>query len=241
MTRQVVADNIAVSLQRMAMEALDLLQFHWWEYTDARYLEALAHLSQLRDEGKIRHLGLTNFDTEHLKRIVESGIRVVSNQVQFSLIDRRPEVQMIPFCQVYNIQLLTYGTLCGGLLSEQYLGQPEPRGNALNTASLRKYKQMVDVWGGWELFQELLSVLKQIADRHGVSIANVAVRYILDRPAVAGVIIGVRLGVTEHRADNARVFALGLDSEDYDRIHTVLAKSRDLLRLIGDCGDEYRH
>ena len=241
MTRQVVADNIAVSLQRMAMEALDLLQFHWWEYTDARYLEALAHLSQLREEGKIRHLGLTNFDTEHLKRIVESGIRVVSNQVQFSLIDRRPEVQMIPFCQVYNIQLLTYGTLCGGLLSEQYLGQPEPRGNALNTASLRKYKQMVDVWGGWELFQELLSVLKQIADRHGVSIANVAVRYILDRPAVAGVIIGVRLGVTEHRADNARVFDLVLDSEDHSRIQAVLAKSRDLLRLIGDCGDEYRH
>ena len=49
-----------------------------------------------------------------------------------------------------------------------------------------KYKQMVDAWGGWGLFQELLTVLKVIADRHGVSIPNVAVRYILDRPAVAG-------------------------------------------------------
>ena len=240
MTRKIVEDNIAVSLRRMAVDTLDLLQFHWWEYADAGYLDALTHLSQLCDEGKIRHLGLTNFDTEHLQIISEHGIRVVSNQVQFSLIDRRPEVQMIPFCQAHNIQLLTYGTLCGGLLSEKYLGQPEPRGGALNTVSLQKYKQMVDMWGGWGLFQELLSVLKQVADKHGVSIANVAVRYILDRPAVAGVIIGVRLGITEHRADNSRVFELTLDPEDHGRIQAVLAKAQDLFRLIGDCGDEYR-
>ena len=51
---------------------------------------------------------------------------------------------MIPFCQAHQIQLLAYGTLCGGLLTEKYLGQPEPRGRQLNTASLHKYKQMID-------------------------------------------------------------------------------------------------
>ena len=65
-------------------------------------------------------------------------------------------------------------------------------------------------------------------------------RAILDRPAVAGVIVGVRLGVTDHRADNARVFDVTLDSEDHAHIRTVLDKSRDLYRIIGDCGDEYR-
>jgi aryl-alcohol dehydrogenase-like predicted oxidoreductase len=240
MTRRIVEENIARSLRRMGVSTLDLLQFHWWEYDDPNYLEALLHLSNLRDEGKIRHLGLTNFDTEHLGTIVDRGIRVVSNQVQFSLIDRRPEIQMVPFCQAQNIVLLTYGTLCGGLLSERYLGQPEPRGAALSTASLRKYKQMIDVWGDWQLFQSLLEILKQIADKHSVSIANVAVRYILDRPAVAGVIVGVRLGVTDHHDDNARVFGFTLDSDDQQRIQTVLNKSRDLLRLIGDCGAEYR-
>ncbi|MGH8009037.1 MAG: aldo/keto reductase, partial [Candidatus Binatia bacterium] len=149
-------------------------------------------------------------------------------------------VQMVPFCREHNIQLLTYGTLCGGLLSETYLGQPEPGRSTLNTASLQKYKQMIDVWGGWSLFQELLGVLKQIAGTHKVSIATVAVRYILDRPMVAGVIIGVRLGVTDHRADNARVFDLRLDAEDHRRIQAVLDKSQDLSRVIGDCGDEYR-
>jgi aryl-alcohol dehydrogenase-like predicted oxidoreductase len=240
MTRPIVEHNVAISLRRMGVETLDLLQFHWWDYEDPAYLAALTHLSHLRDTGKLKHLALTNFDTAHLRTITEHGIRVVSNQVQYSLIDLRPEVRMVPFCQEYNMTLLTYGTLCGGLLSDAYLGQPEPRSAALNTASLRKYKQMIDAWGGWALFQELLQVLKQIADQHGVSLANVAVRYILERPMVAGVIVGVRLGVTDHRTDNARVFEFTLTPEDHARIRTVLVRSRDLYHLIGDCGDEYR-
>jgi aryl-alcohol dehydrogenase-like predicted oxidoreductase len=99
---------------------------------------------------------------------------------------------------------------------------------------------MIDAWGGWSLFQELLSVLKQVAEKHGVTIPNVAVRYILDKPAVAGVIVGARLGVSEHIEDNARVFDLTLDTPDYDQINAVLQKPQDLYQLIGDCGDEYR-
>ena len=83
-------------------------------------------------------------------------------------------------------------------------------------------------------------LLKQIADQHGVSLANVAVRYILDRPTVAGVIVGVRLGVADHRADNARVFECTLTPEDHEHIQAVLSQSRDLYHVIGDCGDEYR-
>ena len=240
MTRRIVENHIDISLHRMDVETLDLLQFHWWDYDDDSYLDALAHLAQLRDEGKIRHLALTNFDTEHLQRITDQGIRVVSNQVQYSLIDRRPMFQMANYCQEHDIQLLAYGTICGGMLSERYLRQPEPGWAALNTASLHKYKQMIDAWAGWGLFQELLVTLKSIASKHAVSIANIAIRYILDRSAVAGVIVGVRLGVTDHREDNARVFDFTLDPIDNDRIEAVLDQSRDLYQLIGDCGDEYR-
>lgn len=240
MTRRVVEENIAISLGRMGAERLDLLQFHWWEYADKGYLDALSYLAELRDEGKIRHLALTNFDTPHLAEITERGIRIVSNQVQYSLVDQRPLVAMSEFCRQHNIQLLTYGTVCGGLLSEGYLGQPEPGQSKLNTASLRKYKQMVDSWGGWALFQELLKTLKEVAHKHGVSVANVAVRAILDRPAVAGVIVGARLSVAEHLADNAQVFSFKLDDEDRARIEAVTKSSRDLYGLIGDCGAEYR-
>jgi aryl-alcohol dehydrogenase-like predicted oxidoreductase len=240
MTRRVVEDAVGISLSRMGVECLDLLQFHWWDYGNASYLDALKHLGDLQRDGKIRHLALTNFDTERLRTIADHGIGVVSNQVQYSIVDRRPEARMASFCADHAMTLLAYGALLGGLLSEKYLGRREPQRAELDTASLRKYKNMIDAWGGWTLFQELLAVLKQIADRHRVSIANIGVRYILDRPAVAGVIVGARLGVAQHLADNSRVFEFALDPEDQAMIEAVLMRSRDLIKLIGDCGDEYR-
>ncbi|CAA9564486.1 aldo/keto reductase family [uncultured Synechococcales cyanobacterium] len=240
MTRKLVEQNIDLSCKRMGVGTLDLLQFHWWEYRDENYLEALKYLAELQAEGKIKHLALTNFDTEHLKIIVDSGIKIVSNQVQFSLIDRRPLQQMISFCQEQSVHLFAYGTICGGLLSEKYLGVPEPQGGKLNTASLRKYKNMIDAWGGWNLFQTLLQTLEEIAQNYGVSIANVAVRYVLEQPTVAGAIVGVRLGASEHWSNNTKVFGFSLKRSDYDQINAVLEQSRDLYQLIGDCGDEYR-
>ncbi len=240
MTRKIAENNINISLRRMHTPTLDLLQFHWWDYSDNRYLDALLALSELRDGGKIRHVALTNFDTERLRIMTDKGIRVVANQVQYSLIDRRPEEQMAKLCQEHNIWLLPYGVVCGGLLSERYLNQPEPSYYRLGTVSLQKYKDMIDSWGSWDLFQELLRVLKQIADEHRVSIANIAMRYVLDRPMVAGIIIGTRLGLSDNRADTVHVFDFALTEENHQRIATVLAKSNDLFKAIGDCGDEYR-
>jgi aryl-alcohol dehydrogenase-like predicted oxidoreductase len=240
MTRGIVEQAVDVSRSRMGVDRLDLLQFHWWDYGDPRYLDALKHLADLRDEGKIRHLALTNFDTERLRVITEHGVRVVSNQVQYSLVDRRPMARMAAYCAEHGINLLTYGTVLGGLLSEKYLGRPEPQRGELGTASLQKYKNMINAWDGWALFQELLAALAPIAAKHHAAIANIGVRYILDQPAVAGVIVGARLGVAQHIADNARVFDIALDPDDRAAIDAVLAKSRDLMQVIGDCGDEYR-
>src|SRR5919206_492960 len=166
---------------------------------------------------------------ESMQIMVDSNIRLVSNQVQYSIIDRRPEVKMVPFCLKHNIRLLAYGTICGGLMSERYLGRTQPPSIAeLNTLSLRKYKKMIDAWGGWALFQELLSTLNRIAQKYNVSIANVATRYILDKAAVGGVIIGARLGISDHINNNANVFNLSLDRSDYDGIDAICTKSNNL-------------
>ena len=239
-TRSIVNQSIESSLRRMNVSSLDLLQFHWWDYNNPYYMDALKYLLELNDQGIIKHTGLTNFDTEHMQLMVDSDIRIVSNQVQYSIIDRRPEVKMIPFCLRHHISLLGYGTVCGGLISEHYLRRTPPSAAELNTLSLRKYKKMIDAWGGWNLFQELLSALKIIAQKHNVSIANVATKYILAKPAVASVIIGVRLGISDHRNSNAQVFDFGLDKSDFDDIDAVCKKSNNLFEVIGDCGDEYR-
>lgn len=240
-TKSIVNESIQSSLDRMGVESLDLLQFHWWDYDNPYYMDALSFLSDLRDEGKIKHVGLTNFDTEHLQIILDAGTQILSNQIQYSIIDRRPEKKMVPFCEEHNVRILAYGTLCGGLLTEKFLGrEQEPSGYDLDTLSLQKYKKMIDRWGDWKLFQELLANLNDIAQKHQVTIANVATRYILDKSCVAGVLIGVRLGITDHINSNSQVFNFVLDSDDYAKIEDVCEKSNDLFEIVGDCGDEYR-
>ncbi|XP_020597740.1 flagellar radial spoke protein 5 isoform X3 [Phalaenopsis equestris] len=184
MTNNYVRDNINISRKRMDVSSLDMLQFHWWDYSNPGYLDALKHLTDLKEEGKIKTLALTNFDTERLHIILENGIPIVSNQVQHSVIDMRPQQKMAELCRRTGVQLITYGTVMGGLLSEKFLDVNLSipfAGPSLNTPSLQKYKRMVDAWGDWSLFQVLLQTLKTVASKHGVSIPSVAVRYVLSQ------------------------------------------------------------
>jgi aryl-alcohol dehydrogenase-like predicted oxidoreductase len=239
-TSSTVIENIQKSLTRMNVSSIDLLQFHWWDYNNPYYMDALKYLTDLKDNGMIKNIGLTNFDTERLQIMIDADLPIVSNQIQYSIIDRRPEVKMIPFCQKQGISLLAYGSLCGGLMSDRYFRREKPSIEELDTLSLRKYHKMIEIWGGWNLFQELLSNLNTIAQKNNVSIANVATRYILDSPTVAGVIIGTRLGIVDHRNSNEQVFNLKLEKTDLEAIDAVCKKSNNLFEMIGDCGDEYR-
>ena len=102
---------------------------------------------------------------------------------------------------------------------------------------------ILNAWGNWDLFQSLLRALRIIGIRHGdLSIANVAVRWVLDHPFVGAVLVGVRLGVSEHAEDNLRVASLRLEDEDRAKIEDLLERSngRRMVTLIGDCGAEYR-
>ena len=141
-TRDEVREAVELALERLQSESIDLLQFHAWSYADPSYLDTLFHLEELRREGRIRHLGLTNFDAAHLRLVIESGIEVVSNQVCLSLLDRRAAGAMSELCRERGIGILAYGTLGGGLLTERWLGQAEPRMDDLATWSQRKYKRL---------------------------------------------------------------------------------------------------
>jgi len=225
------------ALDRLQGRTIDLMQFHAWTFADPRWLDALFFLDELRREGVIGHLGLTNFDTAHLRIALASGIPIVSNQVSFSLVDRRASGAMSALCLAHGVKLLAYGTVQGGFLSDRWLGTPEPHWGALETWSQMKYGRFIRAAGGWDALQRLLRALHGIAERHRVSIANVASRWVLEQPAVGGVIIGARLGTSAHVDDNRRLFAFALSAQDRAEIEAVTAT---MPMIPGDCGDEYR-
>ena len=235
MTAEIVRRGVEERLQRLGVDRVDLLQFHWWTYQHPGWLDALHEMARLREQGLIGEIGVTNFDAEHLNLAIADGVPLVSNQVSFSLVDRRAAANLRAVCEKTGARLLAYGTLCGGFLSERWLGKPEPA--EIGDWSKMKYKRFIDAAGGWAAFQRILQAAARIAKKHGVSISNVATRWVLDQPHVAGVIIGARLGENDHAADNLRLFSFALDDDDKALLDEAFAATTP---IPGDCGDEYR-
>jgi len=236
-SKDAVRKAVQVSLDRMQLETLDLLQYHAWNYADPSWLDQLYWLQELKEEGLIKDLGLTNFDTAHLKMTLDSGIQVVSNQICFSLLDQRAKQEMLTYCKFSGVKVLAFGTLAGGFLTEKWLDKPEPEIEKLATWSQMKYKRFIDQTGSWENFQKILVTLNEIATRNKVSIANIASKYILDQEGVGGVIIGARPGISEHIGSNLRLFEIELRPTEQATITTALSS---LNPIPGNCGDEYR-
>lgn len=224
-TKRDVEDKIDRSLKRLGVERLDLVQFHWWDFSVVRWIEAGQWLAELRQAGKIRTVGVTNFDAGRLSEMAEAGVPVVSAQVQYSLLDRRPAGAFADAAARHGVSLLAYGTVAGGFLSDRWLGSPEPQG-ADENRSLTKYRLIIEEWGGWALFQALLAALRGVADRHGTDIAAVASAAVLGWPGVAAAIVGAR--DRSHLAANLAVAAIELTEADHAEIDAVLANSRPI-------------
>jgi aryl-alcohol dehydrogenase-like predicted oxidoreductase len=225
-----VEATIDRSLTRLGQERLDLVQFHWWDFAIPRYVETALELDRLRRAGKIARIGVTNFDTPRLKEFVDAGIPITSHQLQYSLVDDRPTHEMVAYCRAQNIALLCYGTVCGGFLSERWLGKPAPVRDLANR-SLAKYKLIIEDFGGWDLFQELLGVLGRIAAAHDTDIASVATRVMLDRDQVAAAIVGAVN--TSHLQAHAQVDRLRLHANELASIANVVGRRQ------GPAGDVY--
>ncbi len=247
---------IARSCKRLRTQRLDLVQFHWWDYVIPGAIETAKELARLREQGLIAHLGCTNFDSVHLAAMLDAGVPMVSIQIQYSLLDRRAANALARVCCDRGVQMLCYGTLAGGFFSEQWLGAPEPVAGlsslspgrptndctssggqakpglaALTNRSLIKYKLVIDEFGGWPAFQNLLRALKTIGERHGVGIASVATRWVLDQAGVGAAIVGARYA--ERLGETLAVFGLRLDAQDHALLEPILSAHP------GPTGDTY--
>lgn len=226
-TRDQVQATIDRSRARLGLERLDLVQFHWWDTAVPRYLEVAGWLAEFQKEGRIQLLGTTNFNAACTLELLDAGYPLATTQVQYSLLDNRPAHRLIPALRRAGAKVLCYGTVAGGFLSDRWLGVPDPgEATGFENRSLVKYKLVIDDMGGWELFQEILTVLRRIADRHGVKVADVAMGAMLDRPEVTGIIVGVRHG--GHLEAHRRLFGLKLTDRDRAELAAILAQRQEL-------------
>ncbi len=214
-----VDEAIDRSRRRLGMETLDLVQFHWWRYEVPGIEMVLERLQSAQAHGRIRHLGLTNFDTQHVRAMLEDRAPIVSLQCQYSMLDRRPEREMGELADARGVRLIPYGVLGGGFLSERYLGV-DPAA-AQENRSLTKYRLIIEEAGGWDAYQGLLQLLAEIAAGHGVSVATVAARWVLDQAGVGAILLGV--GSRSRARENLALTDLLLGEDERQALRAALA------------------
>eukprot|EP00928_Gymnodinium_smaydae_P017244 TRINITY_DN16595_c0_g3_i2.p1 TRINITY_DN16595_c0_g3~~TRINITY_DN16595_c0_g3_i2.p1 ORF type:complete len:1750 (-),score=255.28 TRINITY_DN16595_c0_g3_i2:53-5251(-) len=186
------------------------VQLHWWGPPDEHLARVSGILEQMRHEGYFRALGVTNMDVEHLA-VVRSKAKVSLGQFAFSLVDRRPlESGLAAYCAKHDIPLVAYGALCGGFLSEKWLGAAAPV-IADVAPPKRKYLARIQAQGGWAEFQRLLSDANRVALRRGAKLAEVAIAWVLHHGA-SSVIIGP--GNSRRICDAISALSLRLEPDD---------------------------
>ncbi|MDE0520495.1 MAG: aldo/keto reductase [Boseongicola sp.] len=221
LTLRDVEAGIDRSLMRLGMDRLDLVQFHWWDYAVPGHVDAARHLGTLRDKGKIDLIGVTNFDAEHLAELCDTT-DVVSAQVQYSLLDRRASEGFAALARGRGVSLFAYGVLAGGFLTDAWFGRSDP-GFDFENRSLVKYRLIIEEFGGWALFQDLLAALHAVANRHGCDISAIALRATLDSPDVAATIVGARYA--DRLPQTLRALEVELTDGDRHEIEAVRGRS----------------
>jgi aryl-alcohol dehydrogenase-like predicted oxidoreductase len=180
------------SLQRLRTDHIDLYQIHW-PFRDVPFEAAYAELARLKQEGKVREVGVSNFGPEDLAAWFKTG-ECVSDQIAYNFAFRAAEDSIIPWCQSHNVGVLAYTPLLQGILSgrwDKIEEIPQMRRRTRHFASSRP-GTMHDGPGHEPLLLKLLADLTELAGKLGTSAATLALSWLIGRPDVTSVIIGAR-------------------------------------------------
>jgi aryl-alcohol dehydrogenase-like predicted oxidoreductase len=220
LSRHHIIDQCEASLRRLQVDHIDLLQVHEWDGVTPLE-ETLAALDTLVTQGKVRYVGCSNYSGWHLMKALaiarEHGFeRFVSQQIHYTLQAREAEYELVPIAVDQGVEILVWSPLAGGLLSGKYRrGKDMPEGSRgltdWNEPPVRDEEKLYDI----------VEVLVEIGERHGVSAAQVAIAWLLGRPGVASVVVGAR--TDEQLADNLKAAELTLDDDERARLDEVSA------------------
>ena len=187
-----VRKEVDDSLRRLRVDVLDLCQIHWPSIPRSEPApdieEAWTALAELKEKGKVRHIGVSNFDVDQLKR-VQAIAPVTSLQPPYSMLMRQVEDDILPYCLEQNIGVIVYSPMHNGLLSGHMTRE---RIEALPDSDWRKHANLAFKEPHLTRNLELVELLREIGNQHGRAVGEVAIAWTLRHPAVTGAIVGVR-------------------------------------------------
>ncbi len=180
--------EVEASLRRLNVETIDLYQIHW-PNPESEIEEGWTKLAQLQKEGKVRYIGVSNFNIEQMRRAQQIA-PITSLQPPYSLVNRNVESEILPFCQQQNIGVINYspmqsGLLTGAMTAERVAKLPDDdwRRNSTEFQEPRLSRNL-----------KLVELLRQIGQRHDRSPGEVAIAWTLRHPAITAAIVGGRNG-----------------------------------------------
>jgi len=215
---QSIRKELEDSLKRMGIEVIDLYQCHWPD-PNTPIEDTMGEMLKMKDEGKIRYIGVSNFDTSLLQR-AQKAAPVASNQVQYSLLNREIERRLIPFCKEQGVGILAYGPLGGGILSGKYKQKP-----IFNADDARSFLYAYYEEPYWSRIQTLLKDLEQVSKRYGKPISQVALNWVRQQPGISTVLVGARN--PKQAEANAAAGTWQLSAEDLASIKKALSRTFD--------------
>lgn len=210
---------VEASLRRLKTDCIDLYQVHWPDEA-VPVAESVGQLQRLREAGKLRHVGVSNFDAAQLAAALGTG-PVVSLQMPLSLLDRRAEAAQLPFCQTHGLGVLAYSPLAMGLLTGKYVAE-----EVFSESDVRGWFPMFR----GETFRAHLRTIEQlgpIASGEGKSLGQLAARWVIEHAGVTAALIGARSA--EQVAQNVGAAGWMLSAKGKERIHQVLAAAETRL------------
>jgi aryl-alcohol dehydrogenase-like predicted oxidoreductase len=219
LSKDSIRQEIENSLRRLSIEAIDLYQIHWPPDPDSPMLEeGWSTLVDLKREGKVRWIGVSNFDVKQLRR-AKAIAPVTSLQPRYALIHREVEEDILPYCLREGIGVIVYSPMASGLLTG---AMTRERAARLESGDWRKgHPDFSEPNLSRNL--ELVDHLREFAQRHSRSVGEVAIAWTLRNPAVTGAIVGAR---NARQADGVmRAGDLRLNDKEVNEIEDFLAEA----------------
>lgn len=215
------------SLKRLRCEVIDLVYIHWPK-RGADLAGMMEGLEAARQKGIIRYIGVSNFSVQEMRQVMNAG-RVDAHQIGYSLLWKKPEREVLPFCREKSIEVITYGSLAEGILTGKFGPAVRfPQGDHRQRTIL--FDQLV-----WPAVYKAVEEMKSVAYEAGVTLAACAVQWLLSRPGVTSVLAGAR--TPEQVAQNAALFSRQVDRRLIDAVAMI---SDRLSPALPDEGNVFR-